>query len=97
MFVEARLLQAPKVKWRSRRSPFPNPSITGGALSEYRRTPDMTGKAAEIDDPQVLYARIGYRTFLKYRDGKRAPADLYDGHCEAELRRLLALNPKSSS
>jgi hypothetical protein len=30
-----------------------------------RKTPDMKRPAAEIDDVQLLYARIGYRTFLR--------------------------------
>jgi hypothetical protein len=31
----------------------------------------MTGKESEIDDPIQLYALIGYRMFLAYRDGAR--------------------------
>ncbi|MGH2946924.1 MAG: hypothetical protein ACRDPC_11795 [Solirubrobacteraceae bacterium] len=58
-------------------------------MAESRRTPDMSRSAAEIDDPILLYARIGYRTFLKYRDGARSPESLYDGYNEAELKRLL--------
>jgi hypothetical protein len=58
-----------------------------------RRTPDMTGKAGEIDDPIQLYARIGYRIFLAYRDGARSPDELYKGFNEAELKRLLELHP----
>jgi hypothetical protein len=34
-----------------------------------RFSPDMSGKASEIDDANKLYARIGYRVFLAYRDG----------------------------
>ena len=33
----------------------------------------MTGKASEIDDLIHLYARIGYRIFLAYRDGALVP------------------------
>jgi hypothetical protein len=58
-----------------------------------KRTPDMTGKASEIDDPILLYARIGYRIFLAYRDGARSPEELYKGFNEAELKRLLELHP----
>jgi hypothetical protein len=36
-------------------------------------TPEMSGKASEIDDPNLLYGRIGYRIFLAYRDGARSP------------------------
>jgi hypothetical protein len=53
----------------------------------------MIRPAAEIDDPLLLYARIGYRTFLKYRDGARSPETLYDGFSQAELKRLLTLHP----
>jgi hypothetical protein len=59
-----------------------------------RLTPDMSGKASEIDDPIHLYARIGYRIFLAYRDGARSPEELYKGYNEAELKRLLELHPK---
>jgi hypothetical protein len=58
-----------------------------------RRAPDMTGKASEIDDPIQLYARIGYRIFLAYRDGARSPEDLYKGFSESELKRLVELHP----
>jgi hypothetical protein len=58
-----------------------------------RLTPDMTGKASEIDDPILLYARIGYRIYLAYRDEARSPEELYKGFNEAELRRLLELHP----
>lgn len=54
----------------------------------------MTGKASEIDDPLRLYARIGYRVFLAYRDGARSPEELYKGFSEAELKRLLELHPR---
>jgi hypothetical protein len=37
-----------------------------------RTTPDMTGKASEITDPILLYARIGYRTYLAWRDGDQS-------------------------
>jgi hypothetical protein len=63
-------------------------------MAQARRTPDMSRPAAAIDDPLLLYARIGYRTFLKYRDGARSPEALYDGYNEAELKRLLALHPR---
>ena len=53
----------------------------------------MSGKASEIDDPIQLYARIGYRTFLNYRDGARSPDELYKGFSDAELKRLLELHP----
>jgi hypothetical protein len=39
----------------------------------------MTRPVADIDDPLLLYARIGYRTFLKYCDGARSAESLYDG------------------
>lgn len=54
-------------------------------MAEKRRSPDLKGRASEIEDAQLLYARIGYRIYLKYRDGARSPADLYDGYIEAEL------------
>src|SRR3712207_3646482 len=57
-----------------------------GALSPWgspgrmaRRTPDMTGEASEIDDPMLLYVRIGFRIYLAYRDGARSPEELYKG------------------
>ncbi len=56
----------------------------------------MTGKASEIEDPMLLFARIGYRTFLAYRDGERSPEKLYAGFNGAELRRLLELRPGRS-
>ena len=54
----------------------------------------MTGKASEIDDANLLYARVGYRIFLAYRDGARSPEELYRGFNEAELKRLLELHAK---
>ena len=59
-----------------------------------RLTPQMSGKASDIDDPIQLYARIGYRIFLAYRDGARSPEELYKGFNETELKRLLELHPK---
>jgi len=56
-----------------------------------RMTPDMTGKASEITDPILLFARIGYRTYLAWRDGEQSPATLYTGFNLAELRRLREL------
>jgi hypothetical protein len=55
----------------------------------------MSGKASGIDDPIQLYARIGYRIFLAYRDGARSPEELYKGFNEAELKRLMELHPRS--
>jgi hypothetical protein len=52
-----------------------------------RRTPDMTGKASEITDPIHLFARIGYRTYLAWRDGAGSPP-LYEGFNQAELRQV---------
>ena len=52
-----------------------------------RKTPDMTGKAAEITDPLALFARIGYRTYLAWRDGADSPP-LYGGFNQAEMRRV---------
>jgi hypothetical protein len=57
-------------------------------------TPDMRGKASEITDQKLLFERIGYRTFLAWRDGPAAPP-LYDGFNLAELRRLQQLRQKS--
>jgi hypothetical protein len=54
----------------------------------------MSGKASEIDDPNLLYACIGYRTFPAYRDGARSPEDPYKGYNEAELERLVDLRPR---
>lgn len=48
-------------------------------------TPDMTGRAADIADPILLFQRIGYRRYLIYRDG---PNPFYEGFIKAELRRL---------
>lgn len=62
-----------------------------------RKAPDMTGRAQDIDDPIQLYARIGYRIFLAYRDGARSPEELYRGYTEAELKRLLELHPRTDS
>jgi hypothetical protein len=59
-----------------------------------KNTPEMSGKASEIDDPNLLYGRIGYRIFLAYRDGARSPKDLYKGFNEAELKRLVELHPR---
>lgn len=56
-----------------------------------RIAPDMTGKASEITDLMQLYARIGYRVYLTWRDGDRAPAELYHGYNTAELKRLREL------
>jgi hypothetical protein len=59
-------------------------------------TPDMTGKASEIDDPQRLFARIGYRVYLAWRDGDESKAELYARYNEAEMRRLLELQGANS-
>jgi hypothetical protein len=56
-----------------------------------RMTPDMTGKASEITDPILLFARIGYRTYLAWRDGDQSPSTLYTGFNLAELRRVREL------
>lgn len=56
-----------------------------------RTTPDMTGKAGEITDPILLFARIGYRTYLGWRDGDKSPSTLYEGFNLAELRRVREL------
>jgi hypothetical protein len=53
-----------------------------------RRTPDMSGKASEITDPMALFARIGYRAYLAWRDG---PSPLYEGFSLTEMRRLAEL------
>lgn len=57
-----------------------------GAPTSRRTTPDMTGNARDIDDPLLLYARIGYRTYLAWRR-EDAPQDLYKGFNRAELQR----------
>lgn len=56
------------------------------------KTPDMTGKASEITDPHLLYERIGYRTFLAYRDSN-SPEKLYEGFNKTDLNRLIELHP----
>jgi hypothetical protein len=39
-----------------------------------RRThPKCLARASEIDDPNLLYGRIGYRILLAYRDGSAVP------------------------
>jgi hypothetical protein len=55
-----------------------------------KTTPDMRGKASEIADPILLFARIGYRVYLAWRDGEQSPP-LYEGFNQAELRRLSEL------
>jgi thiol:disulfide interchange protein len=52
-----------------------------------RMTPDMTGKASEITEPLKLFARIGYPTYLAWRDGDQSPSSLYEGFIVTELRR----------
>jgi hypothetical protein len=75
-----------------------------------RRTPDMTGKVSDINDPHRLYEMIGYRVYLKWREGnfdsarsvaewrEHGPdatgASIYDGYIDAALRRLGELNPQ---
>ena len=61
-----------------------------------RTTPDMTGKASEITDPILLFARIGYRTYLAWRDGEKSPSKLYGGFNLAELRRVQELTEEES-
>jgi hypothetical protein len=51
----------------------------------------MTGKASEITDPILLFARIGYRTYLAWRDEDQSPSALYEGFNLAELRRVQEL------
>lgn len=57
------------------------------------KTPDMTGKAAEIDDPELLFAPIGYRTYLMHRDGPNG-FPRYQNFIDAELKRLGELDEK---
>jgi hypothetical protein len=56
-----------------------------------RTTPNMTGKASEITDPILLFARIGYRTYLAWRDGDQSPSALCEGFNLAELQRVQEL------
>ena len=53
--------------------------------------PDLGRKASEIDDPVVLYTRIGYRTWLIFRDGESAKSRMYEGFNRTDLRRLSEL------
>jgi hypothetical protein len=53
-----------------------------------RKTPDMTGKAADITDPLLLFARIGYRVYLTWRESDGVAPPLYQTWNQAELRRV---------
>jgi hypothetical protein len=54
------------------------------------KTPDMTGKAADITDPMWLYERIGYRTYLIHKAGPGGNK-FQESWRKSELRRLLEL------
>jgi hypothetical protein len=56
----------------------------------------MSGKASEISDPILLFARIGYRTFLTWRDKEQSPSDLYKGYILTELRRVQKLTEEKN-
>jgi hypothetical protein len=64
---------------------------TNTEINTMKQTPDMKRKASDITDPNELFARIGYRTYLMWRDGDRSPADLYNGYILTELRRVQKL------
>ena len=53
-----------------------------------RRVPDMNGKAADIKDPQKLFARIGYRVYLTWRENPGVAPPLYQTWNQSELRRV---------
>lgn len=53
-------------------------------------TPNMNGKAADIDNPILLMERIGYRTYLMWRDPD-SPRSLYEGFNKTDLRRIREL------
>lgn len=57
-------------------------------------TPNLKGKASEINDTKLLFERVGYRIFLMYRDGSLSPERIYKGHVAAELKRLKELHPR---
>ena len=55
-----------------------------------KSAPDMSGSASEIDDPQLLFARIGYRLYRGWLKGEGL-ADFYNSWNLTELRRVAAL------
>jgi len=48
----------------------------------------MNGKAADIKDPQKLFARIGYRVYLTWRENPGVAPPLYQTWNQSELRRV---------
>ena len=55
-----------------------------------RNTPDMTRSATEIDDPRLLFERIGYRLYRGWLKGEGV-ADFYNSWNLTELRCVAAL------
>lgn len=55
----------------------------------------MTGKASEITDLNLLYARIGYRTYLAWEKGEQSLAEFYAGYNTGELLRIKELRETS--
>jgi hypothetical protein len=55
-----------------------------------RNTPDMRRPASEIDDPRLLFERIGYRLYRGWLKGEGL-ADFYSSWNLSELRRVAAL------
>jgi hypothetical protein len=66
-------------------------------VERQRIAPDMSRKASEITDLNLLYARIGYRTYLAWVKGEQSLADFYAGYNTAELRRIKELRDGSSA
>jgi hypothetical protein len=58
-----------------------------------RSTPDKNGKASEITDPMVLYARIGWRAYRAWlvRADEPGLAAFYDSWNRTDMRRLREL------
>jgi hypothetical protein len=55
-----------------------------------RNTPDMKRPAREIDDPRLLFERIGYRLYRGWLKGEGL-ANFYDSWNLTELRRVANL------
>lgn len=58
-----------------------------------RYTPNMEGAASTITDTQLLFARIGYRTYLNYLAGE--PNEFRQGYMNAELKQLAKLRDET--
>lgn len=59
--------------------------------------PDMTTRADEVDDPMLLLARVGYRTYQIFRSTPGSAPKVADADMTADLDRLAELfNPHDS-